>query len=99
VHQAHDEDVFVANFMVHSEERHSLCAWTEGVASSLPRTDRIVLVMPVNEDDAHTLVVDWEQAQPLIGHLLQQDSRHLHPPRYLTLGFPDAETRARLQPL
>lgn len=99
VHQAQHEDVFVASFMVHNEEHHSLCAWTDGVASSLPRTDRIVLVMPINEEDADTLIVDWDQAQALLGHLLREDSRHIHPPRYLTLGFPDAETRARLQPL
>ncbi|WP_269790567.1 hypothetical protein [Stenotrophomonas sp. Iso1] len=97
--QAHEEDVFVANFMVHNEEQHSLCAWTEGVASSLPRTDRIVLVIPTHDDDADTLIVDWEKAQPILGHLLQKDARHIHPPRYLTLGFPDAGMRARLQAL
>jgi len=97
VHQKHEEDVFVASFMVHSEDRVSLCAWTDGVASSLPRTDRLVLVMPVDDGEAETLMVDWEQAQPVLGHLLREDTRHIHPPRYLTLGFPDAETRARLQ--
>lgn len=97
VHQKHEEDVFVASFMVHSEDRVSLCAWTDGVASSLPRTDRLVLVMPVDDGEAETLMVDWEQAQSVLGHLLREDTRHIHPPRYLTLGFPDAETRARLQ--
>lgn len=96
VHQKHEEDVFVASFMVHSEDRVSLCAWTDGVASSLPRTDRLVLVMPVDDGEAETLMVDWEQAQLVLGHLLREDTRHIHPPRYLTLGFPDAETRARL---
>lgn len=97
VHQKHEEDVFVASFMVHSDDHVSLCAWTDGVASSLPRTDRLVLVMPVEDGEAETLMVDWEQAQPVLGHLLREDIRHIHPPRYLTLGFPDAETRARLQ--
>ncbi|HEX7989324.1 MAG TPA: hypothetical protein VF513_04125, partial [Stenotrophomonas sp.] len=97
VHQKHEEDVFVASFMVHNEDRVSLCAWTDGVASSLPRTDRLVLVMPVDGGEAETLMVDWEQAQPVLGHLLREDPRHIHPPRFLTLGFPDAGTRARLQ--
>lgn len=99
LNEARGEDVFAASFLVHGEEHLSLCSWTDGVASSLPRTDRIVLVMPTNENDAEMLIVDWEQAQPVLGELLQLDTRHIHPPRYLTLGFPDAEMRARLQPL
>ncbi len=99
VHEKHAEDVFVANFMIHTEEQRSLCVWTDGVASSLPRTDRIVLMTPVDGQESEMLVVDWEQAQPVLGHLLREDSRHIYPPRYLTLGFPDAQLRAQLQAL
>ena len=93
--------MFVASFLRLEKDgdAFSLGTWTDGVATSLPRTDRIALVMPVDDDYSDNVVVAWEQAMPILQHLLQRDERHLHPPRFLTRGFPDAALRARLQPV
>lgn len=101
IHAVTGEDVFVASFLRLEKDGDvfSLGTWTDGVATSLPRTDRIALVMPVEDDYSDNVVVAWEQAMPILEHLLQRDERHLHPPRFLTRGFPDAALRARLQPV
>jgi len=99
LHEVQGEDIFVASFLVDSEQGVSVCAWTRDVASSLPRTGRIAFVMPDGPDRADTLFVDWDLAMSVIGHLLKPDPRHIHPPRFLTSGFPDEDQLAQLRTL
>jgi len=91
VHELHGHDVFVANFIVDSSNHISIGCWSEGVDTSLPQTDFIALVV----EESDTQMVEWHVVMREFGHLLEADTRHIHPPRYLTRGFPDADLRAR----
>ena len=94
VHELHEHDVFVANFIVDGSNHISIGCWSEGVETSLPQTDFIALVV----EERDTQMVEWDVAMREFGHLLEADTRHIHPPRYLTRGFPNTELRARVQP-
>ncbi len=97
VHEAHGEDIFVATYMAFAagEEWISIASWTEGVHASLPRTDYLALVIPA-EDEPPVIRVPWNKAMSIVGDLLERDPRHLHPPRYLTRGFPTEQQLAQL---
>jgi hypothetical protein len=97
VHEAHDVDVFVATFMVYRSdtETFSIASWAQGVEASLPRTDYLAFVVP--DDDSRVIRAPWNTAMPIVGHLLEADPRHLHPPRFLTRGFPTGEQLAQLE--
>lgn len=99
VHDAQGDDVFVATYLVKEKdgERMSICSWADVTAASLPQTDLIGFAVP-DAEAPRVMFVGWETAMPVIGHLLQPDPRHLHPPRYLTLGFPSPDLLARLLP-
>lgn len=94
VHELHARDVFVANFIVDESNAISIGCWTAGIETSLPQTDFIALVVEESEPQ----MVEWHVAMREFGHLLEGDTRHMHPPRYLTRGFPDAALRARVHP-
>lgn len=98
VHEAHDIDVFVATFMVYRNDTDtfSIASWAQGVDASLPRTDYLAFVVP-DDGDSRVIRAPWDTAMPIVGHLLEADPRHLHPPRFLTRGFPTAELLARLE--
>ncbi|MBK5541569.1 hypothetical protein JFV28_20120 [Pseudomonas sp. TH05] len=103
VHEDQKEDVFVATYMLYENaedngKTFSIAAWTEGVETSLPKTDRIVLVQPHHEGSAVTEVFAWQDVESVLGELLAPD-KDLYPPRYRTLGFPNAEQRSRLTPI
>ncbi|MEN5201085.1 hypothetical protein ABE525_17810 [Pseudomonas wadenswilerensis] len=103
IHEAHPEDIFVATHRLYSDADHpggsfSIAAWTEGVFTSLPKTDRVILVQPQANGSAHTRVVAWHEVESLLGDLLTKDGE-LYPPRFRTLGFPSAEQLSRLTPM
>jgi hypothetical protein len=97
VHEAQDEDVHVASYLVKEQdgELTSFCSWGNVALASLPQTDMIGFVIP-DAESPRVMFVAWEAAMPVIGHLLEPDLRHLHPPRYLTLGYPSADLLERL---
>ncbi len=93
--QRREEDLFIANFMAMrnntSGEIVSFCSWAEGVASLLPRTDRIAFV----REGADPVLVAWEKAEQIIGHLiLPQD---IYPERIRVDDFPTAEEYDQLK--
>lgn len=97
VHEAHGVDIFVATYMAFAagEEWISIASWTEGVDASIPQTDYLALVIPA-EDEPPIIRVPWNKAMAIVGDLLERDPRHLHPPRYLTRGFPSEAQLALL---
>jgi hypothetical protein len=98
VHAALGIDVFVASFLVYASgsDVFSIASWAQGVETSLPRADHLALVVPT-EDESRIIRVPWETAMPIIGQLLEPDPRHLHPPRYLTRGFPAEDLLVQLE--
>lgn len=99
IYQAHSEDVFAAKFMVleRDGETFSTCSWAKDVLASIPRTDTLALLVP-GDAEPRMVFVPWDKAMPVIGHLLEADVRHLHPPRYFTRGFPSEDQLAQLMP-
>ncbi|WP_433886871.1 hypothetical protein [Pseudomonas vranovensis] len=103
IHEAHPEDIFVATHRLYSDAENgnssfSIAAWTEGVFTSLPQTDRVILVQPQADGSAQTQVVAWHEVETLLGGLLSKDGE-LYPPRFRTLGFPSAEQLQQLTPM
>lgn len=100
VHEAHDEDIFVATYMLYAsgDDTLSIASWTQGVDASLPETDYLAFVVGTEMEESPRIVrVAWGRAMPVVGHLLEADARHLHPPRYLTRGFPSHEQLAQME--
>jgi len=92
------EDVFVASVML-SEEADvltSVCAWTEGVPTMLPRTELISLVRPATrETDDEITTVAWDDASAIVGDAMR--AQNLFPERWRVDSFPDAEQLAQLR--
>ncbi len=99
IYQAHNEDGFAAKFMVlqRDGETFSTCSWAKDVLASIPRTDTLALLV-AGDDEPRMILVPWDKAMAVAGHLLEADTRHLHPPRYITRGFPSAEQLAQMMP-
>ncbi|MCO8161182.1 hypothetical protein NJC38_03325 [Pseudomonas sp. 21LCFQ010] len=72
----------------------SLCSWTQGVPSLLPKTDRVALVEPVADGEPNAKVVAWHDVEAQLSGWLALEQGY--PERYRTLGFPTAEQLARL---
>jgi hypothetical protein len=66
----------------------SMSAWTKGVPTLLPKSDRIVLVEPVEGGEPTVKTVLWSEFESELGDLLTTETGY--PPRYRTLGFPSA---------
>ncbi len=94
LHQVQGNHVFVASYGLNMKAERSFCYWAEGVEVSLPKTDCIVLA--ALDTDTEPMMVEWEAAMPVIGHLLEQDHRHIHPPRYRAYECPSRELQAQL---
>lgn len=99
-YQALGEDVFVATYLLYGEGENnsktfSMAAWTEGVETLLPKTDRVVLVQPRENGKAGMQTVAWQEVESVLGEFISRQP-DFYPPRYRTLGFPGAELRSRL---
>lgn len=97
LHQANGTDIFVANYqlMQRGEEApRSYAVWTEGVDTLLPPAELIAFVQPEGDKAKHVLV-SWEVAHPIVGHLLEPSD--MAPPRYRVRSFPDGPTLERLR--
>lgn len=86
-------DRFVASFGLMRHARSggavkSYCTWTEGIESSLPKTDLVVLGRGDPESASWTaLCVPWDEIERLCGSRLEAEP--LVPPRFAVVGFPD----------
>ncbi len=94
-----DEDIFVASYMGFKSEdgsEFSVCAWTKGIDSSLPKAEVLGFVVdPVTKDQ---FMVPWDDAFPIVSGLLEQESG-LIPVRYRAREFPDDQQIAQLRKL
>jgi hypothetical protein len=100
IHEKNGTDIFIASYKVmrkeDSGEEYSLCSWTEGVDTLLPRADRVALVVP-GEGEAlrEFLVLPWEALYAAWGATMEP-LPDAFPERYRARRFPDVET---LRPL
>lgn len=92
-HETIDHDVFVATYMVFETdgggdgELRSLCTWSEGVDTLLPRAD--IVAFHRGTEPAQTLTVAWDDAVSIAGAYLQ--ATEFEPVRYFVDAFPTAE--------
>jgi len=112
LHNKKNKDIFVAKFMVYRKQdqqgsEFSVAALSSGSDGTLlPVTDRLTFVVVdqiINpqsgraEEGARDIVsVSWSDAMAIAGHLLQPVP-NLYPPRYRSLGFPDADMWGKLR--
>lgn len=87
VHDRTGEPIFVANYKIieetQSRETLSFCAWSSGITSILPRTDKIALV---HGEGAAPAVVSWGKAAEVFGDLMKPLG--MYPERYRVDDFP-----------
>jgi hypothetical protein len=99
IHEQEDIDIFVASYKIYERKdglAYSACVWTDGIDSSLPRSENIAFMADV--ENPEYFVVPWEAAASVIGNLLELEP-DLVPARYRARQFPSGEQLARLRPL
>ena len=99
LHEKNGTDIFVASYKVMREEatgeEYSMCVWTEGVDTLLPRTDRVVLGLSLESETPEHRMVAWDLLQARCGHLMQRVP-DAWPERYRVTAFPERELFASL---
>lgn len=90
-------DEFVASFSGMQSKADgrltSFCAWTEGIVSLLPRTDRIMFARLEREEAFGP--VEWARAVEVVGDLMTEMDG-LYPPRFRVEAFPSDEQLRRM---
>jgi hypothetical protein len=99
--QAIEDVAFVATFSLFRPEDSphaliSLCAWTAGISSLLPVTDKIALVR-TEGGSRDVMQVSWTDAQRLVGHYFKETQED--PPRIRVDEFPTPEEWTALKAL
>jgi|AGTN01.1.fsa_nt_gi Protein of unknown function (DUF1444). len=85
-------DIFVAEFTVAQNKDMriaSMCTWTEGVETLLPKADSISFVQVESGDVKIVARTSWEKAMQFIDDRIEQTQDY--PPRFRTKGFPTAQ--------
>ena len=89
IYEQDGKDVFVATFVVFEKSdlkaEFSACVWSNGVDSSLPRTEKIILL--ISRETKERLILPWDVASEAIGHLMEKEP-NLAPERYRVRSFP-----------
>jgi hypothetical protein len=93
LHEKNGTDILVASYKVMREEaggtEYSICIWTKGVDTLLPRTDRIALSI---HDDAEErqdlLILPWDPVHAACADMMEPVPGAF-PERYRATGFPD----------
>ncbi len=99
IHEIEDIDIFLASYKVYERKdgfAYSACVWTNGIDSSLPRSENIAFMADVENPDY--FVVPWEAVAAVVGNLLELET-DLAPVRYRARQFPSEEQLAKLRPL
>jgi len=99
IHELEDIDIFVASYKVYEQKggvAYSACVWTDGIDSSLPRSENIALM--ADAENPEYFVVPWEAAKSVVGDMLELEP-DLVPVRYRARQFPSEEQLAKLRPL
>lgn len=95
IHEKEGPDVFVATFAGVKHEAgnpRSLCTWTKGVPTWLPKTELIALYNP---EEQSTLLVPWERVLAEVGSSMK--SLDCYPPRWAVQSFPTADQLDRMR--
>ncbi len=99
LHEKSGTDIFVASYKVmrHDETgvEYSLCSWTSGVDSLLPRTERVALVVYEGDQMQELLMLPWDALHAACFELMTPVPE-AYPERYRVTAFPDLE---RVRPL
>lgn len=92
LHEKSGTDIFVASYKVMRDEtkdvEYSLCSWTNGVDSLLPRTDRVALVVYEGDEMQELLMLPWDALHAACAELMTPVP-DAYPERYLVTAFPD----------
>jgi hypothetical protein len=103
IHERENIDVFVASCSAYKRKDQgtfTLCVWTNGIDTLLPRTDHIAFLVDKQRNDHFT--VPWESAFPVVEELLEVQPDWA-PVRYRVRNFPDtpqlAQLRKRARPI
>lgn len=93
LHEKNGADIFVAGYKVMREEasgnEYSICIWTKGVDTLLPRTDRIALS---SHDDL--LILPWDTVYAACGAMMEPVP-DAFPERYRVTSFPELDRLRR----
>lgn len=95
-------DLFIASFMAYEDSgtghTFSICSWSEGVDTWLPKTDRVCFLENGGADGKpqSVAIVAWDAAVAIAGALLREVDGE-YPPRFHVDAFPDAAMRERLR--
>ena len=96
-HQRTDTDIFVATYSMASKdggEPFSYAVWADDVDTLLPRTELIAFAWTLPDDTNGSLLVPWDDAVRVVGHLMEPTSES--PERWRLRAFPDAPQRETL---
>ncbi len=110
LHRSQSKDIHVATFMVYRRKdqqgsEFSMTALASAAHGTLlPVADRLTSVDQimdpqtglVSEKAREIVTIGWSDAMSVASHLFQPVP-NLYPPRYRTLGFPDADTLEKLR--
>ncbi len=93
LHDKNGTDIFVATFKSMRDDAQdlefSVCTWSRGVDTLLPRTDRVAMVVFGDDEEMQEYhVVPWDALHAACGHLMQPVP-DAFPERYRVTGFPD----------
>ena len=91
------EPTFVASFTVQESKQgrlSSLCVWSDGVETLLPRTDTIVLF---REGQNVIAEASWKDVESIVGYLFEPTE--YYPERVKVSGFPTPDELAQLREL
>jgi len=99
MHERENVDIYVASHKILERKdgfAYSVCVWTKGVDSSLPRAENIAFM--VDPEGGDHFVVSWEAAASIVGNLLEEETEFV-PVRYRVREFPNAAQIAELRRL
>lgn len=99
IHERENVDIYVASHKILERKdgfAYSVCVWTKGVDSSLPRAENIAFM--VDPEGGDHFVVSWEAAASIVGNLLEEETEFV-PVRYRVREFPNAAQIAELRRL
>ena len=97
IHKADGTDVFVASYLIFTQKdasEYSMCVWTKGIDSLLPKTEHISFL--IDKDAKEYVTQPWERAFPVVASLMEKEQGVL-PERYRVRSFPTEEQIARLR--
>jgi hypothetical protein len=94
------DEVFVASVLLATDpgsgETTTVCSWTEGVPSLLPRSDRIAFVSPGETDESSRIMyVPWDDAAAIMSSAMA--AQGLAPERWRVDRFPTDGEQAALR--